>query len=174
MSLCSIHFILISPYRVVDIYHDVTVFPWGKVKNNVLSLANRCLISESQNFEMCRLLYMTTNTKRYIHDNVIKWKHFPRYWTFVWGIHRSSVNYPYKGQWRGAWMFSLIYAWTNDWVNNRDAGDLRRRLTHYDVSLILKYCMIIIALACMAFRFDQILSRCSIKSSNYFSYVIWF
>ena len=23
------------------------------------------------------------------HDDVIKWKHFPRYWLFVWGIHRS-------------------------------------------------------------------------------------
>ena len=25
----------------------------------------------------------------YLHDDVIKWKHFPRYWPFVWGIHRS-------------------------------------------------------------------------------------
>ena len=24
-----------------------------------------------------------------IHDDVIKWKHFPRYWPFVRGIHRS-------------------------------------------------------------------------------------
>ena len=26
------------------------------------------------------------------HDDVIKWKHFPRYWPFVRGIHRSPVN----------------------------------------------------------------------------------
>ena len=26
---------------------------------------------------------------RYRHDDVIKWKHFPRYWPFVRGIHRS-------------------------------------------------------------------------------------
>ena len=32
------------------------------------------------------------------HDNVIKWKHFPRYWSFVRGIHRSPVNSPHKGQ----------------------------------------------------------------------------
>ena len=44
------------------------------------------------------------------HDDVIKWKHFPRYWPFVRGIHRSPVNSPHKGQWRGALMFSLIYA----------------------------------------------------------------
>ena len=45
------------------------------------------------------------------HDDVIKWKHFPRYWAFVRGIHRSTVNSLHKGQWRGALMFSLIYAW---------------------------------------------------------------
>ena len=27
-----------------------------------------------------------------IHDDVIKWKHFPRYWPFVRGIHRSPMN----------------------------------------------------------------------------------
>ena len=60
------------------------------------------------------------------HDDVIKWKHFPRYWPFVRGIHRPLVNSPHKGQWRGALMFSLICAWINGWVNNREAGDLRR------------------------------------------------
>ena len=43
------------------------------------------------------------------------------------------VNSPHKGQWRGALMFSLIYASINDWVNNREAGDLRRQRGHYDV-----------------------------------------
>ena len=70
------------------------------------------------------------------HDDVIKWKHIPRYWPFVREIHRSPVNSPHKGQWRGALMFSLIWVWTNDWVNNRDAGDLRCHRVHYDVSLL--------------------------------------
>ena len=43
------------------------------------------------------------------------------------------VNSPHKGQWREALMFSSIYAWINDWVNNREAGDLRRYRGHYDV-----------------------------------------
>ena len=30
------------------------------------------------------------------HDDVIKWKPFPRYWSFVWGIHSSPVNSPHK------------------------------------------------------------------------------
>ena len=32
------------------------------------------------------------------HDDVIKWKHFPRYWPFVRLIHRSPVYFPHKGQ----------------------------------------------------------------------------
>ena len=50
------------------------------------------------------------------HDDVIKWNNFPRYWPFVRGIHRSPVNSPHKGQWRGALTFSLICPWTNGWV----------------------------------------------------------
>ena len=50
------------------------------------------------------------------HDDVIKWKHFPRYWPYVRGIHRSPVNSPHKGQWRGALMFPLICARINGWV----------------------------------------------------------
>ena len=51
-----------------------------------------------------------------IHDDVIKWKHFPRYWPFVQGIHWSPVNSPHKGQWCGALMFSLICAWIKGWI----------------------------------------------------------
>ena len=34
-----------------------------------------------------------------VHDNGTKWKHFPRYWSFVRGIHRSPVSSPHKDQW---------------------------------------------------------------------------
>ena len=63
---------------------------------------------------------------RSLHDDVIKWKSFPRYWPFV-------RNSPHKGQWRGALMFSLICVWINGWVINREAGDLRRFRVYYDV-----------------------------------------
>ena len=42
------------------------------------------------------------------HDDVIKWEHFPRYWPFMWGIHRSPMNSPHKGQWRGTLMYLSI------------------------------------------------------------------
>ena len=61
---------------------------------------------------------------------------FPRYWPFVRAIHRSPVNSPHKGQWRGALVFSFICARINGWVNNRKAGDLRRHRGHYDVNVM--------------------------------------
>ena len=70
------------------------------------------------------------------HDDVIKWKHFPRYWPFVRGIHRWPVNSPHKGQWRRALMFSLIFVWINDSVNTREAGDLRHHRAYYDVTVM--------------------------------------
>ena len=73
------------------------------------------------------------------HDDVIKWKHFPRNWPFVRGIHRSPVNTPHKGQWRGALMFTLICDRINGWVNTREAGDLRRYRPHYDVIVMCIY-----------------------------------
>ena len=69
------------------------------------------------------------------HDDVIKWKHFSRYWPIVKGIHRSPLNSPHKAQWRGALMFSLICASINGWVHNHEAGDLRRHCAHYDVTV---------------------------------------
>ena len=68
-----------------------------------IAMAARCLTLSSQ----------VTGPKVYngcFHDDVMKWKHFPRNWPFVRGIHRSTVNSPHKGQWRGALMFSLIGA----------------------------------------------------------------
>ena len=74
-----------------------------------------------------------------IHDDVIKWKHFPRYWPFVREIHRSPVNSQHKGQWRGALMFTLICSR----INNREAGDFRRYRAHYDVIAMNRDLMVI-------------------------------
>ena len=45
---------------------------------------------------------------------------------------------PHKGQRRGTLMFSLICVWINGRVNNREAGDLRRYRTHFDVTVMLR------------------------------------
>ena len=78
-----------------------------------------------------------------IHDDVIKWRHFPRHWPFVRGIYRPPMNFPHKAQWRGALMFSLICAWINGWVNNCKAGDLSRHRAHYDDTVMNWYYLVV-------------------------------
>ena len=73
-----------------------------------------------------------------LHDDVIKWKHFSRYWSLVREIHRSPMNSPHKGQWDGALMFSLMWAWINGLVNNGKAGELRRHCAHYVVTVMIR------------------------------------
>ena len=77
------------------------------------------------------------HVKSVTHDDVMKWKHYPRYRPLMRNIHRSPVISPHKGQWRGALMFSLICVWTNGWVSNRDAGDLKRHCDYYDVMVMI-------------------------------------
>ena len=74
----------------------------------------------------CNLTTMMTSSKTL----------FPRYWPFARGILRSPVNSPYKGQWRGALMLSLISAWANGSSSSRYAGDLRRHHAHHDVTVM--------------------------------------
>ena len=55
-------------------------------------------------------------------DDIIEWTHFPRYWTFVRGIHRSPMNSPHKGQWCRALMFSLICLRLNKRLSKQSWG----------------------------------------------------
>ena len=123
----------------VDNLYDI-VSGW---KENTMRIYH---VKENIFHKMCRrfrftflLLYCQLPADLYAlcHDEVIKWKHFPRYWPFVRGIHRSPVNSRHKGQWRGAVMFSLICAWMNGWVNIHQAGDLRRHRAHYYVTVMI-------------------------------------
>ena len=68
---------------------------------------------------------------KHIHDDVIKWKHFPRYWRFVRGIHRSAVNSPHT---KVSDAELCYFLWSapekNGWVRTREAGDLSRHRVH--------------------------------------------
>ena len=50
-------------------------------------------------------------------------------------------EFPTQGPWRRALMFSLICAKINGWVNNREAGDLRRHRAHFNVMTSIYACM---------------------------------
>ena len=76
-----------------------------------------------------------------------------RKWHKTWWRHQMEAfsallaicvgNSPVSGEFpaqrpvRGALMFYLIWASTNGWVNNREAGDLRRYRAHYYVIVMM-------------------------------------
>ena len=96
------------------------------------------------------------------HDDVIKWKHFPRYWRFVRIIHRSPLNSPLKGQWHGALIFCLICAWINGWVKQSwdwwlethsrplwrhcNAMPVNVICNQWDIACIQMFCLTLVAL----------------------------
>ena len=72
------------------------------------------------------------------YSTVVKWR---RHWmeTSSTSLALSAGNSPVTGEFpsqRPALMVSLIWAWTNGWVINRDAVDLRRHRAHYDVTVM--------------------------------------
>ena len=71
------------------------------------------------------------------HDDIINWKHFPCYWPFVWGIHRSSVTRSFDV------FFDLrldhALSKPSSPVNNREADDLRRHGVHYDITVVVSH-----------------------------------
>ena len=81
------------------------------------------------------------------HDDVIKWRNFPRYWPFARGIHRSPMNSPHKGQWRRALIFFKLrlnkrlgkQSW--GWWSETPSRSLWR---HYNVSHMLAHILIVV------------------------------
>ena len=91
--------------------------------------------------------------------------YFQRYWPLVRGIHRSPVNSPHKGQWRATLVFSLICAWINGWVSNREAGDLRRYRVHCCVTVM-------IFISCFFFETESIAIGSDVESSGMLAFDI--
>ena len=54
-------------------------------------------------------------------------KHFPRYWPSVWGIHRSPVNSPHKGQWSAPWKWSALSAKSTSFTCHMFARKLQKK-----------------------------------------------
>ena len=127
------------------------VFPFDDVIMNENTLYNHRLVFSEEHFYhslriftethrlVCASLCIQTTWTCFLstvwYDDVITWKHFPRYWPLVWGIHRWS---PHKGQCAELWCFLLSAP--KCWVNNRETGDLRRHRAHHDVIVMVAYC----------------------------------
>ena len=124
-------------------------------------------ISERNHQSQQYLEWIQGLMRRMYHDDVMKWKHFSRYWPFVRGIHRWPVNLPHKCQWCGALMFSLICAWLNGWVNYREAGDLRRHHVYYDVIVMVSENVCVKVCVCVKEREIEITRLRELKWLNW-------
>ena len=73
-------------------------------------------------------------------NKVTWWRHqmetFSALLALCVGNSPVTGEFPHKGQWREALIFSLICVWINRWVNNREAGDLRCYCAHYEVTVM--------------------------------------
>ena len=84
------------------------VFPVLNLQTNFSSMLNKPSIFpwwfwKTLTHLQFRMRYL--NIEDFQHNDVIKWKHFPRYWPFVRGIHRSPVNSPTKASDAELWWF---------------------------------------------------------------------
>ena len=111
--------------------------PWTSATIDSIHAINHCLIQEWRSFYCAvwaRFLLLSPITLS------PWWRHQMETFSALLPLcARNSpvpVKSPHKGQWRGALMVSLIYAWINDWVNNHEAGNLRRHRGHYDVNVM--------------------------------------
>ena len=124
-------------YSIKIIYREIFLWKWWakyydpKLYWMMCWFFNMSLVKKNKiSSNIDSIQYVRETILNTFHGEVIKWKHFPLYWIFVRGIHRSPANSPHKGQWSGALMFSVICVWPNSWVNNHNAGDLTRRRAH--------------------------------------------
>ena len=111
------------------------------------------------------------------HDDVIKWKHFPHYWPFVWGIHRSPVNSPHKGRWRGA-LVVFFDLRMNKQLSKQSWGwwfeTPSRPLWHhcndeFETRMSGKCGVNVLILLCVLIDINLLVARIHIKFKNHFS-----
>ena len=83
----------------------------------------------------CCCYYFFNNQIFDMHDDVIKWKHFPRYWP-------SPITGEFHSQRSVTRSFDVFFdlrLYRNSWANNGDVCDLRRYLVHYDVIVMISW-----------------------------------
>ena len=117
-------------------YHSVDVNPLGlglglrlDIDIDIIPCSNpkhfRWLLGDESDGHLCHKFLLTFLV---IHDDIIKFKYFPHYWHFVTGefpLQRSVTR-------------SFDVFWTNNRVNNRDAGDSRRHRAHYESLIVCR------------------------------------
>ena len=115
----------------------VQIVPWVCVWMCVYLFGTSCCLHDLSQTVLeysCKLLLKILS-----HDDVIKWKHFPRYWPFVRCAGNSPATGEFPTQRPVTRSFDVFFdlRLINGWVNNGEAGDLRRHRAQYIVTIML-------------------------------------
>ena len=134
-GLCYIYYIVSLALNLTSAYFLLKCQHWGSIF--MVAMVINPSVSWHFVLDLWRPIMLSIVCMHLKHDeDVIKWKHFPRNWPFVRGIHWSHWIPHTKASDVELWCFSLICVWINSWVNNCEAGDLRRHRGHYDVNVM--------------------------------------
>ena len=89
--LAYCHKTITEKKRQWNLYKNITIF----IEQNALENG------------VCKMSTILFGLHCIPYDDVIKWKHFPRYWPFLRRNHRSPVNSPTKANDAELWFFYL-------------------------------------------------------------------
>ena len=110
------------------------------INDGITFSAVRYILSHARNITplsfttgIFKVIFMATPWWRYQMDT------FSALLALCAGNSPVTGEFPHKGKWRGALMFSFICVWVNGWINNSEAGVLRRHPAHYDV-IVMPHC----------------------------------
>ena len=150
----------LTPERSVHIYRLCRVTLWyefifvnlkGKLRNQVARLrlgeasgqrhSVPCVFRFIQDTHISILFLQRVNANHNwyhfiaLNDDVIKWKHFPRYWPLGGESTGQRLSPLTKASGAGLWCF--LWSPPNGWGSNWNGGDLRRHRSHDDVRLMV-------------------------------------
>ena len=122
----------------INVSPNIHSVPAFRILNHVTAFNKNIFFLTSKNFSKDGKYDIQETPRDTLSQNVHKfhswWRHQMETFSTLLAICAGNSpvpgEFPDKGQWRGAFMFSLIWVWINGWVNNRD---LRRYRAHYDV-----------------------------------------
>ena len=94
------------------------------------------IFTQSETAEI-RLTFCIEITNPGMHIHTSDWIHgYSELSAQTWWRVTGPLCGEFTGYSHRALMFSLICAWINSWVNNRETGDLRCHCIHYDVTVM--------------------------------------
>ena len=110
------------------------------------------------------------NSRKCIHDDVMEWKHFPRYWPLCGKFTGHQWIPLTKASNVELWCFLWsVPEQTNGWINKRCAHDLRCHRAHYGV-IVMWECFL--RMSSTLFRLKT-LTKCVILLRNSGSFLSW-